>query len=32
MSFTFEQKVALITGAGQGMGKAVAITLGQQGA
>jgi NAD(P)-dependent dehydrogenase (short-subunit alcohol dehydrogenase family) len=32
MSFIFEQKVALITGAGQGMGKAVAITLGQQGA
>ena len=32
MSLIFEQKVALITGAGQGMGKAVAITLGQQGA
>lgn len=32
MRLIFEQKVALITGAGQGMGKAVAITLGQQGA
>jgi 3-oxoacyl-[acyl-carrier protein] reductase len=32
MSFIFEQKIALITGAGQGMGKAVAFTLAQQGA
>ena len=32
MSSEFKNKIALITGAGQGMGKAVAFTLAQQGA
>lgn len=32
MSSEFQNKIALITGAGQGMGKAVALTLAQQGA